>query len=50
MAQATKTEQGFEEAIEKITLATWNRPRTNEELRSFVSSHHDELVDVELGL
>ena len=26
-------------------LATWNRPRTSEELKSFINSHHDRLPD-----
>lgn len=37
--------------IEQVTvsdildLATWNRPRTSEELRSFVESRHASLPD-----
>jgi hypothetical protein len=26
-------------------LATWNRPRTSEELQAFITSHHDQLPD-----
>lgn len=26
-------------------LATWNRPRSNDELRRFVDSHHERLSD-----
>jgi hypothetical protein len=26
-------------------LATWNRPRTNEELQAFITSHHNRLPD-----
>ena len=26
-------------------LATWNRPRTSEELQAFIMSHHDQLPD-----
>ena len=29
-----------------VNLATWNRPRTNVELRSFVNAH-DDALDVE---
>ena len=29
-------------------VATWNRPRSMDELRSFVESKHAELTDVEL--
>lgn len=28
-----------------LDLATWNRPRTSDELRSFVESHHAALPD-----
>ncbi len=28
-----------------LDLATWNRPRTSEELQSFINSHHDRLPD-----
>jgi hypothetical protein len=30
---------------ESTDLATWNRPRTNEELRSFINNHHDRLPE-----
>lgn len=50
MAQKTKTETAFEEAFDKIALSTWNRTRSDSELRDFVSRHHDLVLDVELGL
>lgn len=28
-----------------LDLATWNRPRTHEELQAFINSHHDLLPD-----
>jgi hypothetical protein len=28
-----------------LDLATWNRPRTNEELRDFINTHHAQLPD-----
>lgn len=28
-----------------LDLATWNRPRSNEELQSFINSHHESLPD-----
>lgn len=28
-----------------LDLATWNRPRTSDELRSFVDAHHAALPD-----
>lgn len=37
--------------IEQVTvsdileLATWNRPRTSEELRTFIETHHAALPD-----
>ena len=48
MTRISLTERSFEEAFDSIRLATWNRPRTNSELRAFVSRHHDALLDVEL--
>lgn len=47
MATTTNKETSFEEAFDKISLASWNRPRTSLELRDFVRRHHDALVDVE---
>jgi hypothetical protein len=26
-------------------LASWNRPRTSEELQAFITSHHNQLPD-----
>jgi hypothetical protein len=37
-------------AKEVIDMVTWNRPRTTEELLSFISGHHAKLDDVELGI
>lgn len=48
MGTATVLEATFEEALDKIVLASWNRPRTNEELRDFVRRHHDTLLDIAL--
>lgn len=50
MAQTTKIETAFEEAFDKIALSTWNRTRSDSELRSFVGRHHDLVLDVDLGL
>ena len=33
-----------------LEMATWNRQRTSDELLSFISQRHANLVDVELGL
>ncbi|MDB5183778.1 MAG: hypothetical protein JWO07_459 [Candidatus Saccharibacteria bacterium] len=38
----------FEEAFKAISLSTWNRPRTNEELRSFLSRREAATQSVEL--
>lgn len=35
---------------EIIETLTWERPRTTEELLSFISGHHARLEDVELGI
>lgn len=48
MAHTSKREQIFEEAFDRIAIATWNRPRTNAELKDFVQRHHDALLDVDL--
>lgn len=31
-----------------LDLATWNRPRTHEELQDFINSHHELLTEVDL--
>ncbi len=28
-----------------LGLATWNRPRTTEELQNFIETHHNQLPD-----
>lgn len=28
-----------------LGLATWDRPRTSEELQNFITTHHDRLPD-----
>lgn len=33
-----------------LDMATWNRQRSTDELLSFISSHHDNLANVDLGL
>lgn len=48
MTNVSINETDFEEAFQAITLATWNRPRSNVELRNFVRRHHDQLVDTEV--
>jgi hypothetical protein len=50
MTQTAQNEQSFEEAFDRIALASWNRPRTTAELRQFVRQHHDALTDVEVEL
>ena len=48
MTQTNSTEQSFEEAFDKIATASWNRVRTTAELRAFINSHHDAVIDVDL--
>lgn len=48
MTQTATTEKSFEEAFDKIAIASWNRPRTTSELRDFINRHHDAVLDVEL--
>lgn len=48
MTQTNQTEQSFEEAFDKIAIASWNRVRSTAELRSFINNHHDAVIDVEL--
>lgn len=38
----------FEDALNTITLASWNRVRSDEELSSFINSRHAALADVEI--
>jgi hypothetical protein len=38
----------FEKAFKTISLATWNRPRTNTELRSFIERREAVVDSVEL--
>lgn len=42
------SETAFEEAFSSIALATWNRPRTDTELRSFLSRREAVVDAVEL--
>ncbi len=38
----------FDEAFRAISLSTWNRPRTNQELRSFLARREAVVDSVEL--
>jgi hypothetical protein len=38
----------FEDALRQVTIATWNRKRSSDELRRFITRRHDALADVEL--
>ncbi len=42
------SESAFEQAFSAISLATWNRPRTDTELRSFLSRREAVVDKVEL--
>lgn len=41
----TSADNGSAILTDSFGLASWNRPRTDEELQAFVSSHHDRLPD-----
>ncbi|HSW78013.1 MAG TPA: hypothetical protein VLG36_04400 [Candidatus Chromulinivoraceae bacterium] len=41
----TTSDDGSVNLTNSLDLATWNRPRTSEELRSFIASHADRLPD-----
>lgn len=38
----------FESALKSITLATWNRVRSRDELTSFIDRRHTAVADIEL--
>lgn len=38
----------FERALQTITLSTWNRQRTPNELQSFLARREAELSDIQL--
>jgi Fe-S cluster assembly ATPase SufC len=44
--------QGVENVTltEILDLASWERERSDEELRNFIDKHHDALRDVELDI
>ncbi len=48
MTKVLKKESAFEEAFRSIELATWNRPRTDSELQSFLTRREAVVVDVEI--
>lgn len=38
----------FEDALKQVTIATWNRVRSSDELTSFVDRRHAALAEIEL--
>lgn len=48
MSKRIKAESLFEKAFREIELATWNRPRTSNELQSFLTRRESIVEDVEL--
>lgn len=38
----------FEDDLKQVTIATWNRVRSSDELTSFVDRHHAALTEIEL--
>jgi hypothetical protein len=41
----TSTDESSAVLSNAFGLATWNRPRTSEELQAFITSHHNQLPD-----
>lgn len=41
-------ESTFQEAYDSIALATWNQPRTDNDLYDFISRREEQLADLEL--
>jgi len=41
----TSTDESSAVLTDAFGLATWNRPRTSEELQAFITSHHNQLPD-----
>lgn len=48
MTKILANEAAFEEALSTISLATWNRPRTDSEIRSFLARRQAAVDAVEL--
>lgn len=38
----------FEDALNQIATATWNRMRSNQELNDFIDRRHSALANIEL--
>ena len=38
----------FEDALRQVTVATWNRVRSSEELQEFIDRRHTALADQDL--
>jgi hypothetical protein len=48
MSKRIKAESLFEKAFREIELATWNRPRTTGELRTFLARRESVVEDIDL--
>lgn len=48
MTNDSLDESSFQEAYDSIALATWNQPRTDNDLYAFISRREEELADIEL--
>jgi len=48
MKKPTVNEAAFERAFDAISLATWNRPRTDSELQSFLARREAVVETVDL--
>jgi hypothetical protein len=38
----------FEDVLKSVTLASWNRVRSTQELQDFIERHHSALTEIEL--
>jgi len=43
--ETTTSSTNTTDSASLVELASWNRPRTSEELRGFIESHHDSRLD-----
>ena len=50
MKKIAKIETAFEEAFDKIALASWNRQRSDAELQDFLLRRQEVVADIDLGL
>ncbi len=47
-ASSDETVAPFEDALRQVTVATWNRVRSSNELKDFLDRRYSALADIEL--